>query len=94
MPLETMPHEQAGEAHSTAASAEKMLELRDVEKQIAQLPPERKEALLLVVVGGLSYKEAAKTLDIPIGTLMSRIARARSDLKAPEGATPKLRRVK
>jgi len=51
------------------------------------LPPEQREALLLVAVEGLSYRDAADILEIPIGTLTSRIARAREALApwAPEG---------
>lgn len=51
------------------------------------LPQEQREALLLVVVDGLSYRDAADILEIPIGTLTSRIARAREALAlwSPEG---------
>lgn len=44
------------------------------------LPPPQHAALSLVAVEGLSYKDAAEVLDIPIGTLMSRLARARAAL--------------
>lgn len=58
------------------------LTLIETARAIESLSPEQREALLTVVVSGLSYKEAAETLNIPIGTLMSRLARARSALKA------------
>ena len=48
---------------------------------INQLPPEQREALLSVVIGGLDYTQAAATLNIARGTLMSRIFRARQKLK-------------
>lgn len=53
-----------------------------VEAALARLPPEQREAVALVLVEGLSYKEAAAALDVPIGTLTSRLARARGALQA------------
>jgi len=44
------------------------------------LPDEQREAVGLVLIDGASYREAADTLGIPIGTLTSRIARARENL--------------
>jgi RNA polymerase sigma-70 factor (ECF subfamily) len=54
--------------------------LRDVERQIAALPEEQRTVLLLVCVEGLAYKEVAEVLDLPVGTVMSRLARARGKL--------------
>jgi RNA polymerase sigma-70 factor, ECF subfamily len=54
--------------------------LRDVEREIAALPEDQRAVLLLVCVEGLAYKEAAEVLDLPIGTVMSRLARARGRL--------------
>ena len=61
-----------------------------------RLADEHREALLLVVLEGLSYEEAAHALDIPIGTLMSRLSRARAALRSLTGETaePRLRSVK
>lgn len=74
---------------------------RDLMKGLAELPEEQRSVLLLVSVEDLSYGEAAKVLDIPLGTVMSRLSRARDRLaKAMEGETivalhaPALRRVK
>jgi RNA polymerase sigma-70 factor (ECF subfamily) len=53
------------------------LDLAAVRRRIADLPEEQRAVLLLVSVEGLSYKDAAGVLDIPIGTVMSRLARAR-----------------
>ena len=47
-----------------------------------QLPEEQRLAVALVLVEGMSYKEAAAVLEIPIGTLTSRLARGRSALAA------------
>lgn len=67
--------------------AENRLTLKEVSQGIAQLPAEQQVLIALVCVDGLSYKEAAETLEIPIGTVMSRLARARRalyDLTHPE----------
>jgi RNA polymerase sigma-70 factor (ECF subfamily) len=58
------------------------LTLREVEHALAMLPEEQRAVLVLVAVEGLSYREAAAVLDIPIGTVMSRLARARGALVA------------
>lgn len=78
------------DAPTTAAPAttEARLDLADTARAIQMLPPEQRDALLLVVIGGLSYKEAAETLDIPAGTLMSRIGRARRNLRHMTAADP------
>jgi RNA polymerase sigma-70 factor (ECF subfamily) len=63
-----------------ARAAQAHLALKDVTKAWLQLPTEQREALALVVVEGLSYRQAADILEIPIGTLTSRIGRARETL--------------
>ena len=52
-------------------------DLARAQQAIAALPEEQRVLMALVVLDGMSYKEAAATLDIPVGTVMSRIARAR-----------------
>ncbi len=54
---------------------------RDIIKALASLPEEQRSVLLLVSVEDLSYAEAAAVLDIPLGTVMSRLARAREKLR-------------
>src|SRR4051812_36287613 len=49
------------------------LELRDLERAIGRLPPEQREVLLLVALEDLSYEQAAQALEVPIGTVMSRL---------------------
>jgi RNA polymerase sigma-70 factor (ECF subfamily) len=58
------------------------LELRDLDRALALLPPDQREVLLLVALEELSYGEVAKTLNIPQGTVMSRLSRARARFKA------------
>lgn len=53
---------------------------RVVRKLIAQFPEEQRVVLMMITIDGLSYKEAAQALDVPIGTVMSRLARARGKL--------------
>ena len=68
---------------------------RDIERAIALLVDEQRTALLLVVLEGLSYREVAEVQGVPIGTVMSRLARARAQIKTYlEGGRPALRRVK
>lgn len=54
--------------------------LAQVRALVAQLPPEQRDVLALVAVEGYAYREAAETLGVPIGTVMSRLARARATL--------------
>ena len=68
---------------------------RDIERALASLVEDQRVALLLVVLEGLSYREVAEVQGVPIGTVMSRLARARAQIKAYlEGERPALRRVK
>lgn len=62
--------------------AEARLALEEVRAALQQLPSEQRAALLLVTVDGLSYKEAAVVAEVPVGTIMSRLARARIALQA------------
>ena len=63
-----------------ARAAQAHLALKDVARAWQNLPAEQREALALIVIEGLSYRQAANILEIPIGTLTSRIARARETL--------------
>ena len=61
----------------------------EVLNRIAALPKAQRMAIMLVYVEGYSYREAAEILDIPIGTVMSRLATARQNLKAWAGDAPR-----
>jgi RNA polymerase sigma-70 factor (ECF subfamily) len=68
---------------------------RDIARALATLGEDQRAALLLVVLEGLSYREVADVQGVPIGTVMSRLARARAQIKAYlDGERPALRRVK
>lgn len=84
-----------------AAAQEYRIMYQDVLNKLARLPEEQRAVLLLVAVEDLSYADAAKVLNIPVGTVMSRLFRARERLQqeiesvaeAPENVVP-IRSVK
>lgn len=65
-----------------AAAMQARLEAGDVGRAMARLPDEQRLAVALVLVEGLSYKEAADVLEVPAGTLTSRLVRGRMALLA------------
>jgi RNA polymerase sigma-70 factor (ECF subfamily) len=68
---------------------------RDIERALATLTEDQRAALVLIVLEGLSYREVADVLAVPIGTVMSRLARARAQIKSYlDGERPALRRIK
>jgi RNA polymerase sigma-70 factor (ECF subfamily) len=91
MPLDAMLVEPA-----VAPAQPGRMALAETARAIDTLAAEQREALLLVVLEGLSYSEAAEVLSIPMGTLMSRLGRARAALRAMTGTgdEPRLRTVK
>ncbi len=91
VPVETMIVEP-----SVAPQQPGRIALAEAARAIDTLADEQREALLLVVLEGLSYSEAAHVLGIPIGTLMSRLGRARAALRLLTGSgdEPRLRTVK
>ena len=59
---------------------ERNVEVHNVDRAMSQLSPEQREVIALVLVEGLAYNEAAAVLDIPVGTLTSRLVRGRQAL--------------
>ncbi|MEO6712315.1 MAG: sigma-70 family RNA polymerase sigma factor [Mycobacteriales bacterium] len=83
-------------AARTAASAEETVTDRllddDVESAVASLDPRFRTVLLLIDVEQLTYAEAAELLGLPLGTVMSRLSRARDRVRTQLRAQPRLRR--
>ena len=68
--------------------------VRDLDRAIARLPAEQRAVLLLVTLEEMSYDQVARTLGIPIGTVMSRLSRAREKLRAMMLGQPALAKLK
>jgi len=93
--LARRPALQAIEDNDAADVAGPEAGARDIERALASLVEDQRSALLLVVLEGLSYREVAQVQGVPIGTVMSRLARARLQIKAYlDGERPALRRIK
>lgn len=75
-----VPAEEASELQT--ADADDSLDAKQVQAKVSDLPRELAQPLLLVCAEGYSYREVSELLDIPIGTVMSRIHRARKQLVA------------
>jgi len=73
---------------------ERQLMVRDAIRALGSLPEDQQAVVALVSIEGLSYGEAAKVLGVPIGTVMSRLARARRAIAAHVLGTPLHRRVR
>ena len=67
-------------ADDSHARMEASMELNDVDRAMEKLPDEQREAVILVLVEGYAYREAAEILEVPIGTLTSRLVRGREAL--------------
>ncbi len=63
------------------SNAEAGIEVSNLIQALASLPDGQREALLLVSLEGLTYEQVSQVLDIPIGTVMSRLSRAREQLR-------------
>lgn len=92
LPLEELERPPAVGEHQSDRVA-----LVEALRAIRALPEDQREVLLLVVLEGLTYREVAQVLDVPLGTVMSRLARARERLRlllGDETSGPRIRRVK
>ena len=91
MPLDTNAQHPA-----TIESPEDKILLRSTLRGLARLPEDQRAVLELVAIEGLSYEEVSRIVDAPLGTVMSRLSRAREKLRELMGDRPsvQLRRVK
>ena len=79
---QTAPLDEAGPANvGIGNTQEKYLEFKDVLVGLSKLVPEQREAIILVAAEGLSYEEAAVIANCPVGTVKSRLSRARQRLE-------------
>jgi RNA polymerase sigma-70 factor (ECF subfamily) len=90
---------EAAEAVGAAARQDEALHARDLLQALSQLSPEQQQVVLLVGVEDLTYEQTADALGIPVGTVMSRLARRRERLRELDrgggnNARIRLRRVK
>jgi len=78
------PHSVVSEEHENSPSAEQTAsgerQIEALSAALEQLPRDQRLSLTLVAIEGKSYAEAAEILEVPVGTVMSRIARARKQL--------------
>ena len=82
---ETFVAEEAGLGVGAGGGQEEAVELGVIDRALRTLPDEQREAVLLVLVEGYSYKEAAGIVGCPVGTLNSRLVRGRDALLARLG---------
>ena len=82
---ETFVTEEAGLGIGAGGGQEEAVELGVIDRALRTLPDEQREAVLLVMVEGYSYKEAAEIVGCPVGTLNSRLVRGRDALLARLG---------
>jgi RNA polymerase sigma-70 factor (ECF subfamily) len=80
--------DEAAEAALESAAQSDPLELRDLDAALRRLPVEQREVLLLVGLEQLSYAEAGQALDVPVGTVMSRLSRGRERLRVLMSGAP------
>jgi RNA polymerase sigma-70 factor (ECF subfamily) len=80
--------DEAAEASLEGAAYSDPLELRDLDAALRRLPVEQREVLLLVGLEQLTYSEASHALDVPVGTVMSRLSRGRERLRALMSGAP------
>jgi RNA polymerase sigma-70 factor (ECF subfamily) len=78
----SVPIEDFAEDLALSVPPEDQGQIRDLVRALSTLSVEHRQVLLLISLEGLSYREVAEVLDIPIGTVMSRLARARERLRA------------
>jgi len=91
LPLERAPEQRS--QSEPALQVEQHGLIAALEAALAALPPEQRAVVVLVDVEGLAYEEAAEVLGVPVGTVKSRLARARVRLRASLEADPRAREL-
>ena len=76
-----VPVEDVASALTVEANAGASLQLRDLERALTRLPDEQRQVILLVGLEGMRYEEVAAVLDVPVGTVRSRLSRGRDTLR-------------
>lgn len=92
----TVSSDVPGAAQAEGDTEPGAIDLRDLQRAIDLLAPLHREVLILVGLEQLSYRETAQSLGVPVGTVMSRLSRAREQLREhlQGNADPLVRRVK
>ena len=75
------PTEEVDENLAAPGNPVSSMDLRDIERALAKLPAEQREVLLLVGLEEMSYEQVSRALGVPMGTVMSRLSRAREKLR-------------
>jgi RNA polymerase sigma-70 factor (ECF subfamily) len=82
------PHTNLDDIHpAQAQTQEAAIEMRELQEAVLRLPPAFRQTLFLCAIEGLSYEDAAQVLGVPIGTIRSRLARARRALEREMAGT-------
>ena len=95
--VECVPIDEEAHVLPVRASQSDRIELDNLAEALARVPAEQRAVLLLISLEEMSYAEVAATLDIPLGTVMSRLSRGRERLRqilAGDTASPRLRVVR
>lgn len=82
LPVDSLPVDRSTGEPAVSGGQEEQLHLRDFKRHFQDLPETQKEALLLVGVNGFSYEEAAEIAGCAVGTMKSRVCRARMHLQS------------
>jgi RNA polymerase sigma-70 factor (ECF subfamily) len=92
----SMPSDTDAQHPAAIGHPEDKILLRSALGALARLPEDQRAVLELVAIEGLSYEEVSRIVDVPLGTVMSRLSRARETLRELMGDRPpvQLRRVK
>ena len=85
VPVDDLPDTMGEDGRDTVESRS---DLAAAQRALQAVPEDQRAAFLLVVVEGLSYREAADVLEVPVGTIMSRLARARGRIEQVVGRGP------